>query len=942
MQQNPLRQPHPLWRLSTLAIAICTTFSPVQAQQQQKTDAATAKTERIEVTGSRIRRTDMETHTPVVSVSSDDIARTGAVNINQLLNQLPAMVPALSAQTSNNNGYAGTSTQDLRGLGSIRTLVLVNGRRHVPTIPGTSTVDVSSIPTQLIERIDILTGGASSVYGADAVSGVVNIILKKQFDGTELLAGYSQSGMQDGERGYLSLTHGEEIDDGSLIYHLNYHNSQAVEGRDRPYVANDLAYVVNPDKNGTPKYLTRKFVAIYNNDYRAFVLGDRAYRQDAAGATQSLLPAGSRISDAMDYSLAGVNLNEHYGNFYTRYQWARLMVPDEKLGLNLLYQQELQHELKLSADVKYSLTNSESRWSPPQEAGVRRLPLNYQYYNKEQQTEVAKTGQGLFFAGHFPELGRGGSDNRFDLFQTVLALEGTVADDYRWQLSAQHGQTKLKTTTVNDINEEHWQLALWGSYTDPQTYETRTCGTGCVSANVFQPLSAEAVKYIQLADHTATDKMRQTVLNASIDGDLFELPAGSAAFAAGLEHRREKSDSQPSDVQLTGLGGRNYRAKPQIGQFHVSEAFAELRLPLFSDLPVVQQLDWHNAWRTARYNLAGTNHSWTTGLDWTLFDGVKLRASRAKAVRAPNITENFQPDSEMWNYVYEVCYPAYQGRGSQYRPENCKKAGLASPPNYYNDALIKTSGNQQLAVERAYTFTGGLVWSPQFVEQLNLTVDYWDINLQDKIGTLPWDQVYPNCMDGSSLDSVFCQLIERKPGYMQLNLTYLNLARHKTRGVDYALDYRLPLDGYTLKFNSNWGRLLERELQSDPAAKPLRTVGGMSFPQWRGTNTVELALDDWQLALTGRYLGPQKPNPQRKAAEYDVVSTKRLWYVDVSLNYQLSAATSLTLTVDNLLDRNTPQVPDASTGGASWEMGYSAGLFDTVGSYYGLHLRHRF
>ena len=197
-------------------------------------------------------------------------------------------------------------------------------------------------------------------------------------------------------------------------------------------------------------------------------------------------------------------------------------------------------------------------------------------------------------------------------------------------------------------------------------------------------------------------------------------------------------------------------------------------------------------------------------------------------------------------------------------------------------------------------------------------------------------------MDGSSLDSVFCQLIERKPGYMQLNLTYLNLARHKTRGVDYALDYRLPLDGYTLKFNSNWGRLLERELQSDPAAKPLRTVGGMSFPQWRGTNTVQLVLDDWQLALTGRYLGPQKPNPQRKADEYDVVSTNRLWYVDVSLSYQLSAATSLTLTVDNLLDRNTPQVPDASTGGASWEMGYSAGLFDTVGSYYGLHLRHRF
>lgn len=950
-----MQQPKPSVPILASKFAFCTllvAMAPqLQAQQQnQAPTSAVAKpgVERIAVTGSRIRRTDLETHTPVVSISSEDIVKSGAVNVNQLLNQLPAMIPANGPQTSNTGGYAGTSTQDLRGLGATRTLVLVNGKRHVPAIPGTSIVDVSSIPTALIERVDVLTGGASAIYGADAVSGVVNIILKKQFQGTSLTSSYSGAAAGDGQRAYLSLTHGQDIEDGNLVYHLSYHSSKAIEGRDRDYVANDLSYLTNPDKTASPKYLLGRFVSMYNSNQRSYLQGDRIFRQDAQGNSLAMLPDGVRVTDDSSYSLAGIGLRDDYGQFYSRYEWARLAVPEDKISANLLYQQQVLNDLTLAADLKYVHTDSESRVAPLVEYGVTRLPADYAFYNAAQKAEVARTGKGLFFAGHFPEMGRQGSDYAYDLYQAVLSLEGTLAGDYRWQVSAQQGQTRLDNIIRNDYNEEHWQKAVWGSYTDPETYQTRTCGNGCVPVNVFQPLSNEAIRYLKLDPHQAQEKMTQSVLSASLDGDLFSLPAGNVALAAGVEHRRERSESTPSDVQLAGIGAMNYRALPQSGRYHVSEVFAELRVPLLRDLPLAQQLDLNTAWRTAKYNLAGTNHSWTAGLDWTPMEGLKLRASRAKAVRAPNINEIFQPQSQAWNYVYELCYSAYRDKGSQYRQDNCNKLGLSNPPNYYNDALILTQGNPALEVERAYTFTGGLVWSPQFAENLNLTVDFWDINLQDKIGTLPWDQVYPNCIDGSSLDSVFCQLIERKDGYMQLNLSYLNLARHSTRGVDYALDYQFPLsssylpEGTMLKFAANWGRLLERKLQSDPSAKVLETLGGMAYPAWRGRNTLTLDLAPLSVRLTGHYVGAQKPNPGRKAEEYQVSQTDALWYLDAGVSYAISEAASVDLLVSNLTDRGTPQVPGASTGGASWEMGYTAGLFDTIGRYYALQFSYQF
>ncbi len=902
----------------------------------------------MEVTGSRIRRADLETHTPVVSVGADDIAKTGTLNISELLNELPSMVPAGGTETSNTNGYAGLSRQDLRGLGSNRTLVLVNGRRHVPSVPGSSEVDISSIPTALIARVDIMTGGASAIYGADAVSGVVNIILKEDFSGTEAAVSHSQTGEGDGKSWYGSLTHGDTFADGKGHYslHAGYQTSDEVEANTRDYVANDLTYITNP-AGGQPSRLLAYRSPLYATSERAFLLEGRPYRLGADGQPIAMTAPGESVYGTSTSQLAALTVDASNPNFYTRYHWGRLAVPMDKLNLNLNLRRELGNDIELSSELKYVKTSSESRTEPLAEYGVTRLARNYPFYSAAQQAEVARTGQGLLFGGYFPELGRQGSDYEYDLYQAVVALEGELDGGYRWQLNAQHGQTAVDITSINDYSQAYWDKEVWGStgwvWTGSEWSYESSCETGC-SINVFQPLSAANIDGLKLAPHTSHAKLTQSVISSSLDGDLFELPAGMASFAAGLEHRREKSTDTPSDTQLNGLGANYYQAKPLSGDYQVSEAFTELRLPLLADVTLAQAVDLNGAWRTAHYSTAGTNHSWMAGLDWKPFDTLKLRLSRAKAARAPNITEIYQQDSQSRNYVYEVCYSAYRNQGSQYREANCNARGLTNPANYYNDALIVYAGNEDLKAERAYTFTGGLVYSPDFVDNLSLTIDYWDINLVDKIGTLSWSSVYPNCMDSATLDNIFCDMIEYTPEYTQINVSYLNLAKHQTRGVDYALDYRFAGDiaGMQLAFKSNWSRMLQRDLQSDPAAEIVRTLGDMAFPKWRGRSSLTAWNDQLSLTLTAHYIGSQSPDLAGDPAEYEVASAGTVWYLDLGVGYNLSAQSSVNLYLSNLSGRQTPQVPGANTGGASWEMGYTAGLYTTLGRYYTLSFNHRF
>lgn len=945
--------------LAALAIMGALTHMPLRAAEAES-DAERKKAddvEVVEVTGSRIRRTDLEGTTPVVSLSAEDIRASGALNITDVLNKLPSMVPSLSDQTTNYNGYAGMSTQDLRGLGAERTLILVNGRRHVASIPGTSIVDTSTIPLPLIKRVDILTGGASSIYGADAISGVINIILRDDFEGTDLSVYYGVSGEGDGARQSLDLTHGQNLASGggNLVFNLSAYKSDPVLATDRDYVNSNIAYVPNPadpDGNiaGVPNRIVGKRQPFWNMRQRNFLINGVPHVLNADGSSRATtLGPGGVIGDA-DAGFYGIYTDG--GEYFGDYEFQRLSVPYEKLNLNVNYNQDLGSNLALSSELKYVRSQAESRTGPYGTYGGNNLPANYAFYTPHQLQEVQRRSAdpstawnpGLEFAGYFPELGEGGLDYDTELYQFNVALRGEFGNGFDWDAYVQHGRSNSDDTAYGDFNQAHWDAGVAGA---TLVNGNPSCGAGCVPINVFQPLTTAMLDYLRIAPHTSNSDLRQWIAAATVRGDLWDLPAGPMAFAAGVEWRKEQSTRTPSDVRQSGIGVGYTVEKPIVGDYSVKEVFAELRVPVLENMFLAESLSIDTAIRHADYSTAGSNASWSYGFNWQPVADLKWRASYAKAVRAPNITEVFATESYGGSWVNDPC-SAWFYNANPNRARNCASLGItpAQVP-YWTWATTNNSGNPDLDVETAYTLTTGFVYAPRQIQNFSLLVDYWDVELEDQIDSFYASTIINGCVDSASLDNLFCEYVTRDPQgklITQVELTQLNLAKHQVRGVDAQINYHytLPGDLGRLSFNSIWSRLIERKLQAHEKSELTDTVGGLAFPELRGRTSLGWQRNSLAVTLTGRYIGAQAVNPAATEESAYPLRTASLWYFDANVGYSLSAKTSLNFTVNNLADKGTPQVPGAHVGGASWHLGYTAGLFDTVGRYWSLGVAHKF
>jgi len=928
--------------LTLLTAAIISSFTLssyayAYAQEQQIED----ETEVIEVTGSRIRRTEMATTTPITAVSGDDLRKTGALNINEALNKLPMLTPNLGDTSSNsdlNGGLPGQSTQDLRGLGAERTLVLVNGRRHVASVAGTSVVDVSTIPMALVERVEILTGGASSIYGADAVAGVVNIILKKDFEGTSINVSGGISSEGDGERYSFDLTHGTNIfeDTGNIAVNFSYYKSSEVQTKDRSYVNSSIAYLANPedpngDIEGIPNRIPQTFMRLYNQTDRNFFIEGIPHALNADGSLRATtLGPGGLMGDSGTFS-KWTDGGEYHGD----YEYQRLLVPTERFNFNVTLQQELTDDLSLFADAKYVDSSSESRTGPYATYGWNNLSTDYPFYTAEQQAEVTRTGSGLEFGGFFPELGDAGIDYSNKLYQLVVGLEGELGDSFFWSVSAQHGQSKSEDTSTGGIYQGRWDQAV-GNWWTP--YD---CSGDCVPVNVFQPLTPEMVDYISLGKHTNEGVLKQSILAANITGDLFELPAGFVGFAAGAEYRKEVSERTPSDIMQQGLGTDYSVEKPLSGNYNVAEIYTEIRVPLLKDAFMAESLSIEAAARYADYSTAGGNTSWSVGADWQPIKDIKFRTSYAKAARAPNINEVYASESYSGEWIADPCSPWLYNENAE-REANC----TASVPDinnipYWTWTNKNNTGNSELKVEVAHTLTVGVIIEPSFIENLDITVDYWDIELEDQIDSFPLQTVVYGCVDSGN----FCEYIDRTDtGTLDLvTLSQLNLAKHDVRGLDIEGNYFFDFDqSGTLSFNTMWSKMIERNLQSSELTEPEDTVGGMAYPEWRGNVSLTYQFDKFSTTFTSRYIGSQMTDLNTTEEDRYPNETGSIWYSDLSMSYWVTDQLNVNVAINNVFDEGTPQVPGANVGGANWALGYTAGLFDTVGRYVNVYATYDF
>jgi len=960
--------------LSILAMAVAAASTATAQTPQQ--DAGSESIEEVVVTGSRIARSGADTPTPTVVLDAADIAATGAPDIGEILRELPAILPGSNSQNTGISFSAtGLNLVDLRNLGTQRTLVLVDGRRQVGSQPGTTAVDLNNIPTSFIERVEVITGGASAVYGADAVSGAINIITKTDFEGFEFDAQTGISDEGDAEQYVLNLTGGGNFSEnrGNAMFHISYVEEGGIEYDQRDRNINGRLWVPNPantgPNDGVDDFLLADNVRQLGGQQDSMFLLNRGngreaftFNPDGSVRPFGLGPSGlfgnTQLTDGGEAQLGFDTIcpqNE-----------CPVRVPTERWLINGKVSYDLSENHSVFFEGKYAGVHSRSEIGSVFEIPpfTNQISIDNPFVQDDLRALMLEAGaDSIGIIRSDKELGKRGSDVDRDLFQLTVGANGSINDKWRYDAYVQYGNTSFTNVQLGDILQNRFDLAL-DAARDPADGEIKCRSVvegfvqdpGCVPANLLATgaaLTPEVLAFVGVPEATETAELEQIVGQAAISGELMQLWAGSLSVAAGVEYRDERSKFITSPIQQQGLGFFRSLRQSTRGSFDVFEVFGEARLPLARDLPFAQSINLDAAIRQSDYSTAGSQTSWNIGGDWTPVEDIRFRVMRALAVRAPNVGELFSPGSEGFITVDDPCDANFVGGGSANRASNCAALGITQPFQSNAQTInIRTlsSGNPDLGVEEAKTTTIGAVFTPRWVEGLAITIDYFDIEITDAIALLGVQDILNSCVDLDSTSNVFCNQISRGPAgdLLQIRRQNVNTAELLREGVDIDARYMLDLGQYgTLSLGAIATRSLKNEQVTVPGAADnagfIDINGEIQSPEWRGRASANWINGPLTLNWTQRYFSssindnqPATPEDNRATA-----STGDIWYSDVQARYDFSTAISLRLGVENVFDEMPPNLPETRTGGAGSGSAPGSAIFDNRGRfmYLGLSLR---
>ena len=956
----------------TAALAQTATTGVTPAPDSSADSAASAQ--EVVVTGSRIRRAGAESPAPVAVLSSEQIRQSGLTEIADVVNELPQLAVTQTNQTSNLNGNAGINALDLRGLGTQRTLVLVDGRRHVPAIPGTSAVDVSTIPSSLVERVEVLTGGASALYGADAVAGVANFILKKNFHGIEADARYGNSNYGDFATYDASITAGKNFAEGRgniTVYGFYEREPDRVGGQDRSWTARPYPIYSRPNNNST--YTIQDGVLnIYSAHTAQVLLGGKLYSFTPTGGlrTPVLGPGGIVNRQAVDMTNPS-NLGDLLtdgGEYTGRYDDWYLQVPSRRLALHASTNYEASDALKLFFTGDFSHNKAESAGAPYTSFGSDVVPGDSPFITNEMRAAAGSDlADGINFSRKYAQLGLATTQYDRKSFELVGGAEGKFSLlSQPWTYSAyySYGKSIQHRRDVNSTANDKYQMAIdttTGPNGQPICRSTLTDpSNGCVALNPFADLTQQQMDYIQYTSDWAKSALTQQVLSGYVSGGLFKLPGGMVQVVVGGEYRREAQhvgtvpQYDPTNALYDPLIG--ITETPLNGKYNVKEAFGEIHVPLLSNRPFFQTLSLDGAVRRSDYSTAGNTTTWKFGGEYAPIRDIRFRATYGQAVRAPNISELFTQSRVGGKWITDPCN-SYNlenrvGRTAT-TAANCAQLHPSDTTTYWLWRDTITQGNLDLKPEVARTLTVGTVLQPSFIRNLAFTVDYYDIKIKGAIATFDAQQIIYHCVDSPTLNNPYCGFVTRDAGGNLLNVTTenLNLAGFRTRGVDFELTYRLPLENIgiggksgAISIDSAYTRLLKRDYQLDPADPTTltKTAGVFGSPKWKGVTRTSWSNGDATFNWTLRHFGPMRPTTTTTSDLYQPYKTGNVFYNDFSVSYNLTKSIEIYGGTLNAFNRQPPRVPGAEAGGANFETGYTAGTYDVMGRTFWLGIRlHR-
>lgn len=932
--------------------------------------------EEVTVTGSLIPRPTLEAMSPVSTLDPEQITYTGITRVEDLLTSLPQVIAAQNSTVS--NGSSGTATVDLRGLGPQRTLVLIDGRRMAPgdAASGSAAVapDLNFIPSALVKRVDILTGGASSVYGADAVAGVVNFILDKDFEGVKatVSAGAYQHNNNNAAYHAMNAAKGFTYPSGSIWDGQNYDANVALGGKFADGKGHASAYL---------DYRKTRAMLKANRDYtNCSVLGGMTMSGPTCGGSGTWqfgrfqvfnTDFSKRVGDWVLDATTGNTMRKRTSKDVFNYAPFNFMQrPDQRLagGGFVNYSFNSHAEGYIEAMLMDDYTDAQIAPSADFN-NTSQLNCDNPMLSADQVQKFCKD------AGYGPHdianvvIGRrniegGGrvSQLRHDDFRLVTGLKGDITKAWSYDIYGLDAEVHSPQRYANDLNVDHLQDALIvdGDPKDPSTWHCRSGNTGCVPWNIFKVggVTPAALAYLRLPEVLDSGTKTQLV-SGKLTGDLrnyglaFPTATEGIKIALGAETRKESLFVAPDLAFGEALGaGAGGPTNPVDGSFRVKELFGEALIPFVQNAHWAQDLSLELGYRHSDYSVNGTFPSWKVQGSYAPTAAIKFRAGVNQATRAPNVRELFLPQGLGLGGATDPC----AGETPTFTKEQCARTGVPAsqygqvsenPAQQYNTL---SGGNPSLKPEIADTKTFGVVFTPQALVGSSLALDYYDIRIKDTIGSLNADDIIKQC--ATTGNPKLCSLIHRdvagtlwlfQSGYTIT--TNQNIGKFGRRGLDVNATYLQPAGSLgSFNFNLIGSRMMRST--TDTGLFSYDCIGlygnqcGIPAARWRHfaratwesrfNTTVSLG---WRMIAATKVdessSNPALANPDEmpllRANNIDKIPAFN-WF-DLAGSYRFAKGIQFTIGVNNILDKEPPLAPGMSPND------YGAGFYNTYDAY---------
>lgn len=931
-----------LLRSTILTGVAVSAAAPAFAQSDENT---------IVVTGSRIARQDIDAPSPITTVDSQQLLLSNTVNSESFLNSLPQVIPAFD-KSSNNPGN-GTATVQLRGLGTNRTLVLVDGLRFVGSGAG-APVDLNNIPSSLVESIDVVTGGTSAIYGSDAIAGVVNFKLRNDFEGIKLEASDQFTGRGDGNILNTTVTAGGNFADGrgNAVFSASYTNRQAVLQGERAFSSFVLQ---DPGAGNTASGFIRAGSST--------IPGDRLRGRTSTNFSRSTAQVNAIDPACTNNSCSGFFINSagqlrglRFGtaadpqtDLYNFAPSNYLQLPQERYSIFGRASYEVSDNIEVYARGIFANSVVVSQLAPTPFGFTIAVNKNNPFitsnaalvnlFNGDAGSNPAGAVAGvpnssastyvIRFNKRGEELGPRISNRDTSTFQISGGVKVDLGKGWTWNTDAQFGRSSITQVQSGNVSIAAVRDAVL-------TTDGVTCtsgNVGCAALNLFGgpgSISPAAATYISRTG-AQYDTVEQTQIVSALNGvvDSFHTPWAKSGLglAIGVEYREEYANSLPDSVLGPDVLGFN-QSLPVAGRFDVYEGFAEVQLPLIEDKPFFHHFGLNGAYRFSSYSLSnvGGTHSFAGGLDWEPVESVRFRAQFQRAVRAPNIGELFSARTNGFPGAQDPCSTGNGSfaTGAPGLPATiaatCTATGVpaaAVGTSFQSNAQIEAlfGGNPNLSQETANTYTYGVVWQPTFLDGLTIQADYYDIFVRDAIFTVSLQSILDSCHRLNVASA--CAVITRDPSTGEITTPFLpnlggsNIGNLSTRGIDFQVDYSKDIGTWgSLGFKYNGNYTLENGFKTDPTT-PFKECKGLyggqcgePTPKYKHTAQLSWLYDAFTTSLRWRYIGAEKSDVAGLSNLSDDIGAYN--YLDATVQWNLNDHVEITAGVQNITKKDPP------------------------------------